>query len=149
MMWRKRTRAFAPDEDCVARSTKFRCQIDRAADGHNGAVQDEQCIIRWRYGIRNNASGRSTENPFNKPDFVIAGPDAEDEVIIRMASFIPTVIGAICAWLLIRRESPVCPRLRLRDEIDQQDGFLQNLLGFENHATRRRSWALEVESQAE
>jgi len=71
-MWRSRTRAIAPNEECVARGTKFLCQIDPGADGHSGAVLDEQSIVRWRNAIRNNAPGRVPGNPFNKPDFVIA-----------------------------------------------------------------------------
>ncbi len=102
-MWRNRARAVAPDEECLARGTKFRCQIDRAADGHDGAVQDEHGIIRWRYGIRRNAAGRSPGDPFNKPDFVIAQPDARDEVIIRRASFIPSVFNIIEAGRVIGR----------------------------------------------
>jgi len=102
-MWRSRTRAIAPNEECVARGTKFLCQIDPGADGHSGAVLDEQSIVRWRYAIRNNAPGRVPGNPFNKPDFVIAEPDAKDEVIIRRASFIPSVFNIIEAGRVIGR----------------------------------------------
>ena len=102
-MRRDRTRAIAPDEACVASGTKFRCQIDRGAGRHNGVVQDEQGNIRWRYGIRNNASGRSPGNPFNKPDFVVAEPDGKEEVVIRRATFIPSVFNILEARTIIGR----------------------------------------------
>ena len=92
-MRRIRTRAVAPDAECIAHGTKFRSQIDRGVDGHSGAVLDEKGTIRWRYGVRNDAFGRHPGNPFNKPDFVIAKPDAKDEVIIRRVSFIPSVFN--------------------------------------------------------
>jgi hypothetical protein len=58
-------------------------------------------VIRWRYAFRKNASGRVPRNPFNKPDFVIAEPDAKDELIIRRASFIPPVFNIIEADRII------------------------------------------------
>lgn len=90
-----RTRAVWPDAECVAHCTKFCSQIGRGGDGHSGALLDENGVIRWQYGIRNNAPGRRRGNPFNKPDFVIAEPDATDEVIIRRASFIPSVFNIV------------------------------------------------------
>jgi hypothetical protein len=98
-----RTRAVAPDEECIAQGHKFLCQIDRGMDGHSGAVMDEHGVIRWRYGIRKNASPRRLGNPFNKPDFVIANPDGRDEVVIRRASFIPPVFNIIEAGRVIGR----------------------------------------------
>ena len=106
-MWRNRTRDIAPNEECVARGTKLLCQIDRGAAAHSGTVRDEHGIIRWRYAFRKNASGRGSENPFNKPDFVIADPDAKDEVIIRRASFIPPVFS-------IREAERSIGRIRMR-----------------------------------
>lgn len=100
-MWPDRTRTVAPDEESVAHSNKFRCQIDRGADGHSGAVLDDKDIIRWRYGTRNDASASRQGNPFNKPDFVIAEPDSRGEVIIRRASFIPSVFIIIEASRII------------------------------------------------
>jgi hypothetical protein len=64
-------------------------------------VRDEQGIIRWRYAFRENASGRGSGNPFNKPDFVIAGPDSKHEVIVRRASFIPPVFNIVEAGRII------------------------------------------------
>ena len=102
-MWRNSTRAIAPNKECIARGTKFHCQIERGADSQSGAVRNEQGIIRWRYGIRNNASGRRPGNPFNKPDFIIVDPDANDELTIRRASFAPSVFNIIEAGRVIGR----------------------------------------------
>lgn len=100
-MWRNRTRAIAPNEECAACGTKLLCQIDRGGAGHSGTVRDEQGIVRWRYAFRKNASGRGSGNPFNKPDFVIAEPDSKVEVIVRRASFIPPVFNIIEAGRII------------------------------------------------
>ena len=96
-MQRNRTRAVAPDGECIAQGHKFLGQIHRGMDGHSGAVMDEHGVIRWRYGIRKNAPARRLGNPFNKPDFVIADPDGRDEVVIRRASFIPPVFNIMAA----------------------------------------------------
>jgi hypothetical protein len=106
-MWRDITRPIAPDEDSVERGTKFLCQIDRKGNGHSGEVRNEQDIVRWRYGIRRNASGRVLSNPFNKPDFVVAEAGTEDELIIRRASFMPPVFN-------IMRAGRVIGRIRMR-----------------------------------
>jgi len=100
-MWGNRTRAIAPNEEWVASGTKLPCQIDRGAAGRSGTVRDEKGVIRWRYAFRKNASGRGSWNPFNKPDFVIAEPEAKDEVIIRRVSFIPPVFNIIDASTII------------------------------------------------
>lgn len=102
-MRRNRRRTVAPEEECIAQGHKFVCQIGRGMDGHSGAVLDEHGVIRWRYGIRKNASARRLGNPFNKPDFVIAGADGKDEVVIRRASFIPPVFDIIEAGRVIGR----------------------------------------------
>ena len=96
-MQRNRTRAVAPDGECIAQDHKFLGQIDRGMDGHSGAVMDEQGVIRWRYGIRKTPPLAAWGNPFNKPDFVIADPDGRDEVVIRRASFIPSVFNIMAA----------------------------------------------------
>jgi len=101
-MRRDRVRAVVPTKECVAGGTKFCCQIDRAADGHSGAVRDEQGRIRWRYGMRK-SSGRGRGNPFNKPDFVVAEPDSTNEVVIRRASFIPSVFNIIKTGRVVGR----------------------------------------------
>ena len=106
-MWRNRTRDIAPNEECIARGSKLLCQIDRGAARHSGTVRDEHGGIRWRYAFRKNGSGRGSGNPFNKPDFVIADPDAKDEVIIRRASFIPPVFS-------IREAERCIGRVRMR-----------------------------------
>lgn len=102
-MQRNRTRAAAPDEECIAHGHKFLCQIDRGMDGHCGAIMDEHGVIRWRYGIRKNASARRLGNPFNKPDFVMTDPDGRDEIVIRRASFIPPVFSIIEAGRVVGR----------------------------------------------
>jgi hypothetical protein len=114
MMWRNRTRDIAPNEECIARGTKRFCQIDRTVAIRNlwlrprsGTVYDELGMIRWRYAFRRNPSGWGSGNPFNKPDFVIADPDAKDEVIIRRVSFIPPVFS-------IRQAERSIGRIRMR-----------------------------------
>jgi hypothetical protein len=106
-MPRYTARATAPDEDSLARGSKFFSQIDRGADGHSGVVWDEQGTARWRYGVRKNSSGRRPENPFNTPDFVVKEPNAKDEVIIRRTSFVPPVFD-------ITEAGRVIGRIRLR-----------------------------------
>jgi len=90
-----------PTEEGIARGTKVLCQIDRGADGHTGALWDEKGIIRWRYGLRKNGPGWGRGNPFNKRDFVVAEPDAGNEVIIRRDSFLPPVFNIIGAGTII------------------------------------------------
>lgn len=102
-MWRTRTRVIAPSEEDAARGIKVRSLIDRGADGHSGAVRDEQGAVRWRYEVRNNSSGRHPGNPFNKPDFVLADPDSRDELIIRRTSFVPSVFNIMEAGRVIGR----------------------------------------------
>ncbi len=100
-MWRDITRPIVPDKECVANGTKLLCQIDRGGDGHSGAVRNEQGIVRWRYGVRKSGSGRALKNPFTKPDFVVAEPEANDEITIRRASFLPPVFNIIRAGSVI------------------------------------------------
>lgn len=102
-MQRNRTRSVLPDPECVAHGVKFCSQIDRGRGGHSGALLDENGSIRWRYGTRNNPFSLRRENPFNKPDFVISGPDAIDEAIIRRASFIPSVFNIMQTGAVIGR----------------------------------------------
>jgi hypothetical protein len=102
-MNRNRPRTSGPTQECIASGIKFGCQIDRKADGHSGSVRDEQGVVRWRFRVRNNAFGRGPGNPFNKPDFVIAEPDAQNELIIRRASFIPPVFNIIETGTIIGR----------------------------------------------
>src|SRR5687768_10735998 len=110
-MSRVRSTTTAPDEDCIARGVKCCCQIDRGSRGRSGKVWYEQGIVRWQYGVRGNPSGRGRGNPFNKPDFVIADPDGQKELLIRRVSFLPSVfhmvdedkvIGRICMGSLLR-----------------------------------------------
>lgn len=123
-MRRNRTRAVAPDEECVAQGHKFHCQIDPGVEGHSGAVMDEHGVIRWRYGIRKNASTRRLRNPFNKPDFVIADPEGRVEVVIRRASFIPPVFNIIEAGRVIGRVSMRSPfRNKYEIEIDRVNSW--------------------------
>ena len=98
-----RTTTVVPDQECIANGHKFFSQIDRGTDRHSGAVQDEQGVIRWRYGTGKNPCGRHLGNPFNKPDFVIADADERDEVVICRASFIPPVFNIMEAGRIIGR----------------------------------------------
>lgn len=84
-----------PNEECIARGTKLLCQIARGADGRNGAILDERGNIRWQYGIRKHPPGHALRNPFNKPDFIVAQPDAKGELVIRSASLIPPIFNII------------------------------------------------------
>jgi hypothetical protein len=81
---------FAPDADCVARGAKYFCQIDREGRNRTGKIYDEQAVLRWRYGVRNNPSGHARGNPFNKPEFVLEGADRRPGPVIRRVSFIPS-----------------------------------------------------------
>jgi hypothetical protein len=89
----RRNKSF-PDEQCIAQGTKLLCRIHTGASGHAGEVSDEQGNIRWRYATRKNSSGRSLRNPLKKPDFVLVGPDS-DENIIRRTSFAPSIFTII------------------------------------------------------
>jgi len=86
---------IAPNGECIARGTKLFCQIDRGRSSRTGSVRDEQGAIRWRYAFRRCSGGRGLANPFSKPDFVIAEPNTEHGIIVRRASFIPSVFDII------------------------------------------------------
>ena len=91
-MWRK---IIAPSEVCIAHGTKLFCQIDRGRSSRTGSVRDEQGVIRWRYTFQRGAGGRSSVNPLNKPDFVMAAPNGEQRATIGRASFIPPVFDIL------------------------------------------------------
>jgi len=88
----KRTKVVVPDKECLAQGAKYICQIERGDKGRNGVVRDEQGVIRWRYGTRENwPPGRWVENPFRKLDFVISAEgEPKDELVIRRISFLPS-----------------------------------------------------------
>jgi hypothetical protein len=54
-------------------------------------VVNDKGIVRWRYDNRFNRSSFGLGNPFFKADFVLAGPDEKEELIIRRVSFIPSI----------------------------------------------------------
>ena len=86
-----RTTATAPNEECIAHGIKCCCQIERGGRGRDGKVWDEKGTVRWRYGVRDHPSARGRGNPFNKPEFVFAEVDGAAELVIRRASFVPSV----------------------------------------------------------
>jgi prepilin-type N-terminal cleavage/methylation domain-containing protein len=88
-----RIKVVTPDKECLAQGAKYICQIERGDKGRNGVVRDEQGVIRWRYGTRENwPPGRWVENPFRKLDFVISAEgEPKDEVLIRRISFVPSI----------------------------------------------------------
>lgn len=87
-----RTKVVVPDKECLAQGAKYICQIERGDKGRNGVVRDEQGVIRWRYGTRENwPPGRWVGNPFRKLDFVISAEgEPKDELVIRRISFLPS-----------------------------------------------------------
>jgi len=78
----------------------FCSEVDRTGRSYRHSP-GHQGVSQWRYAFRKNASGRLPRNLFNKPDFVVAEPDAKDELIIRRASFIPPVFNIIEAGRII------------------------------------------------
>jgi ribosomal protein L24 len=87
-----RIKVVTPDKECLAQGAKYICQIERGDKGRNGVVRDEQGVILWRYGTRENwPPGRWVENPFRKLDFVISAEgEPKDELVIRRISFLPS-----------------------------------------------------------
>ena len=87
-----RIKVVTPDKECLAQGASTICQIERGDKGRNGVVRDEQGVIRWRYGTRENwPPGRWVENPFRKLDFVISAEgEPKDELVIRRISFLPS-----------------------------------------------------------
>jgi hypothetical protein len=88
-----RIKVASPDKECLAQGAKYICQIERGGKGRNGFVRDEQGVIRWRYGTRENwPLGRWMENPFGKLDFVVSAKgEPRDELVIRRISFVPSI----------------------------------------------------------
>jgi hypothetical protein len=95
--------AAAPDKESLARGREFLSQIDRETNGHTGIMLNKHRTTHLRYGIRKNPSARRLENPFNKPDFVIANLNRSEEIVIRRASFIPPVFNILQAGKSIGR----------------------------------------------
>ena len=94
-MWRTKSRPVGPDDDCIAKGTKLLCEIYAGDSRHGGEMRDEVDNVRWQYR-RNNAAFRwRLRHPLKRPDFFVTELDTKDEVIIRRASYIPSVFNII------------------------------------------------------
>src|SRR5262245_10597306 len=79
-----------PDEECIERGAKYSCLIDHGDRNRTGKIYDEHGALRWQYGVRSNLPRRGRGNPFNKPDFYVADPVENSELLIRRISFVPS-----------------------------------------------------------
>jgi len=94
-MWRNRSRAIGPDDDCIENGTKLLCEIYAGYSRRGGEMRDEVDNVRWQYR-RNNAAVRwRLRHPLKRPDFFVTELNTKDEVIIRRASYIPSVFYII------------------------------------------------------
>jgi hypothetical protein len=116
-----RTKVVTPDKECLAQGAKYICQIERGDKDRNGVVRDEQGVIRWRYGTRENwPPGRWVENPFRKLDFVISAEgEPKDELVIRRISFVPSMFKIMEAGNTVGRIR-MCSFLRIQYAIEIQ-----------------------------
>ena len=116
-----RIKVVTPDKECLAQGAKYICQIERGDKGRNGVVRDEQGVIRWRYGTRENwPPGRWVENPFSKLDFVISAEgEPKDELVIRRISLVPSIFKIMEAGNTVGRIR-MCSFLRIQYAIEIQ-----------------------------
>ncbi len=90
-MSRPVTESTPPNEMCLTQGAAFWSQIDRDGSGRSGAIWDNLGVVRWRFAARRNPAGRSWCNPFNTLDFVVTEAANGAELVIRRASWAPSV----------------------------------------------------------
>ena len=94
-MWRTKSRVIGANDDCIAKGTKLLCEIYAGYSGRRGEMRDEVNNVRWRYRRSNAAFRWLLRHPLKRPDFFATELDTKDEVIIRRASYIPSVFNII------------------------------------------------------